>query len=134
APPSHCQRHSASSRAGLQFLANDTAQRLLQLWRLSIEVRPKRGIDEGLIAGCSPGLFRHFKKAVHNVLVEPDGNPGLALRLGFRRKNPAPFTLGEVVAIFHGCASYLSPLVTHNLSVRTLRTYVKTVVQGNGAE
>jgi hypothetical protein len=44
----------------------------------SFQVFPKRRVDQSLIAGRASGSFRHFEKAIHNVLVEPDRDPRLA--------------------------------------------------------
>jgi hypothetical protein len=96
-----------SSRAGFQLLADDATQGVLQPRRLSLEIFPQRPVDEGLIAGCAPGLLRHLQKAIHNVLIEPDGNPHFAFGLRFRRKNSSPFAPAEIVALFHRSASYL---------------------------
>ena len=99
---------SLSGRAGLEFLPDDAAQRLLKFWRLSVQVFSKRRVDQRLIASCAARLLRHFKEAVHNVLIEANRNPGLALGLAFRGKDSASLALAEVVAIFHRCPSYSS--------------------------
>ncbi len=88
-------------RTRLQFLTNDASQRVLKPRGLSVQVFPKRSVDEGLIAECASRFFSHAKEAVHNILVEPDGDPGLALGLRLGRKNPAPLALAEIVSIFH---------------------------------
>jgi len=66
-----------------------------------VQVFPERCVDERLIPGLAARCFRHLEKAVHYVLVEPDGDADLSLGLWFRRNNLAPLSFAEVVSSFH---------------------------------
>ena len=85
-------------RPRFQFLTKDASQLILKPCRLSVEVFPKRRIDEGLIAGRAAGFFRHHKEAIYDILVESNRDPGLTLGLRFRRKDSAPLTLAEMAS------------------------------------
>ena len=75
----------ALHRVRFQFLADDAAQRVLELRRPSVEVLAQGRVDQGLIAGCAAGLFRHFEKTIHDLPIQPDRDTGFALGFGFRR-------------------------------------------------
>ena len=66
--PGHLH-NDVSSGVRSQFLADNPSQRILEMWRFTVEVFPQRRIDERLLAGRITGGFRHLKKAVHNLLV-----------------------------------------------------------------
>jgi hypothetical protein len=78
----------------------------LPLKRLSVQILPQRRVDKRLITGRAPGLFRHSKEAIHNVLIQSNRDSGFAFGFGFRRKHPASLPFAEIVSILHGCASY----------------------------
>src|SRR5580658_10412621 len=40
---------------------NVSSNLILESWRLSVEVLPKRCVDQRLIAGCATRLLRHFR-------------------------------------------------------------------------
>jgi hypothetical protein len=66
-----------------------------------IEVLTKGRIDQGLIPGRAPGLLRHFKKAIHNVLIQPDRDAGFCPQTLVLEEEPAALALAEVVLVFH---------------------------------
>jgi hypothetical protein len=94
-----------SGRIRLQLFPDYPSQRILKLGSLSVEVFPQRRVDKGLVAGRTARFFRHPKEAVDNVLVEPNGDPGFAFGLRFRRKNSTSLALAEIVSVFHRSAS-----------------------------
>jgi imidazole glycerol phosphate synthase subunit HisF len=68
---------------------------------IAFEVLTESVVDQGLVALCAAGGIGFFENVIDQVFVEADGDARLAAGLGFRRKNPSPLGVAEVVLMVH---------------------------------
>ena len=80
-----------------EFFANNAAKGGLQRFAAPPNVLPQSIVDEALIVPAA-GLVHLAPKPVQNVVVEPDGDSGLALGNGHDR---SALAAAEVVFTFH---------------------------------
>ena len=75
---------------------NHAPQRSLQMSLIGFDVVAQRGVDQRLVAASAP-VVRHASEPRQNVVVDADGDPGLAPR---RADGSAPFPAAESYSCF----------------------------------
>src|SRR5271167_91881 len=80
-----------------QFFPDDAAKRGFQRLLCAPNVLPKSVVDKALVV-TTAGPVHLLPKPVENVVIEPDGDSGLALR---HRHDGSAFCVAEVVFTFH---------------------------------
>ncbi len=84
------------------FLSNHPPEQPFKVFAIGSDVVSQCLVDHCLVT-AAPGIMNAGAEPVEDIVIDPDGNPGLARRGSDHRPS---FALAEVVSLFHGPSLY----------------------------